>query len=429
MVSIFYKRAGHLVLLLLIAFNVNSQSSLSVSLINNSGFYRENELVTLQRKTVEHYFRRPIKFVNVSKAQKQIPVQYVDDNKDGQWDQLVFLYSFTPNEQAELKVSIITKSILSPVKQLAHVRMRKKIGPEAFGPNLSNVTMPLKNPATNFSKEKLPMYLTEGPAWENDKVAFRLYFDVRNNKDIYGKVTPRMMMDTVGANTKMSYHILSEWGMDVLHVVKSLGAGALALSVPLPGGGDTIIRLGGQNITNTVFKQLADGPLLGSLSLTYDWQINDQPLQLKEEISIWGGQYFYDSKVTIAGAPAGAKLITGIADFYENTFDLIQAGKAVVGFSYGKQSENKDNLGLAVLVDEKNFARADSINKPNTDVNETYTIAQTITNNHPLYYRFYVGWERTDKQFDSLEGFTSFLKQEAVKYNEPIKVTYRRGKK
>ena len=429
MISNFYIRFRHIILLLLISSNVYAQSTMLLTLVNNSGFYRENELVTLQKKTIERYLSRPIKFVNVSKAQKQIPVQYVDDNKDGQWDQLVFLYSFTPNEQAELKVSIITKSILSPVKQLAHVRMRKKIGPEAFGPNLSNVTMPLKNPATNFSKEKLPMYLTEGPAWENDKVAFRLYFDVRNNKDIYGKVTSRMMMDTVGANTKMSYHVLSEWGMDVLHVVKSLGAGALALSVPLPAGGDTLIRLGGQNITNTVFQQVADGPLLGRLSLTYDWQINDQPLQLKEEISIWGGQYFYESKVTIKGAPAGAKLITGIADFYDNSFGLIKEGKAVVGFSYGKQSENKDNLGLAVLVDEKAFERADSINRPNTDVNETYTIAQTIIDKQPLYYRFYAGWERTDRKFETQEGFRSFLNQEALRYSVPIKVSYSRAKK
>lgn len=429
MISNFYIRSRHILLLLLISSNVHTQTSMLLSLVNNSGFNRNNELVTLQRKTIEHYFSRPVKFVNVSKAEKQIPVQYVDENKDGDWDQLVFLYSFTPNEQAELQVSITTKNTALPFEQRAHVRMRKKIGPEAFGPNLSNVTMPLKNPATNFSKEKLPMYLTEGPAWENDKVAFRLYFDIRNNKDIYGKVTSRMMMDTVGANTKMSYHVLSEWGMDVLHVVKSLGAGALALSVPLPSGGDTLIRLGGQNITNTVFQQVADGPLLGRLCLTYDWQINDQPLQLKEEISIWGGQYFYDSKVTIAGAPAGAKLITGIADFYNNSFGLITEGNAVVGFSYGKQSENKDNLGLAVLVDEKAFARADSVNRPNTDVNETYTIAQTIIAKQPLYYRFYVGWERTDKQFDSLNGFNSFLKHEAVKYSEPIKVTYRRGKK
>lgn len=401
-----------------------TQSSVSLHLVNTTNISRLDELITLSRKNVEDALKRPVSFINVAKAKQQLPLQYIDENKDGQWDQVALLCSFGPGQKSVLQVTAATKNTSESLVPKAHVRMRKKIGPEAFGPNLSNVTMPVRNPATDFSKEKLPMYLTEGPAWENDKVAFRLYFDVRNNKDIYGKVTSRMMMDTVGANTKMSYHILSEWGMDVLHVVKSLGAGALALSVPQEGGTDTLIRLGGQNVTNTLFQQIADGPLVGRFSLTYDWQINNKPLQIKEEISIWGGQYFYDSKVTIVGAPAGAKLITGIADFYENTFELDKTAKAVVGFSYGKQSENKDKLGLAVLVDQKAFAKSDSINRPNTDVNETYTIAQNISNNHPLYYRFYVGWERTDKRFESLEGFRSFLKEEELEYSMPITITY-----
>ena len=57
-------------------------------------------------------------------------------------------------------------------------------------------------------------------------------------------------------------------------------------------------------------------PLLDKFTITYDWQINEKPLQVKEEISIWGGQYFYDSKVTFKSAPLDAKLVTGIAGFY-----------------------------------------------------------------------------------------------------------------
>ena len=414
---------------MLVVTGVQSQSSVSLHLVNTTSFVRENELIIMSRKKLESVFGKHINFVNVEKSTNQIPLQYVDENSDGQWDQLILLYSFTPKEKVDFKITSAVTSKALPVEQMAHVRMRMKIGAETFGPNLSTVTMPVKHPATDFSKAKLPMYLTEGPAWENDKVAFRLYFDVRNNKDIYGKTTSRMMMDTVGANTKMSYHILSEWGMDVLHVVKSLGAGALALSVPQPGARDTLIRLGGQNIINTLFQQVADGPLLGSFTMTYDWQINGNPVQVKEEISIWKGQYFYDSKVSVMGAPPGTKLITGIADFYENAFDIIKAEKAVIGFSYGKQSENKDNLGMAILVDKQYFIKADSVNRSNTDVNETYTMAQTIINSHPLYYRFYVGWERTDKRFISVEGFSNYLKAEAMKYSEPVKVEYTPSKK
>jgi hypothetical protein len=257
----------------------------SLHLANITSLVRQDELIMLSRKKLESAFGRHINFVNVEKSTTQIPLQYVDENNDGQWDQLILLYSFTQKEKVDFKITPVGTPKALPGEQMAHVRMRMKIGAETFGPNLPTVTMPVKNPATDFSKAKLPMYLTEGPAWENDKVAFRLYFDVRNNKDIYGKTTSRMMMDTVGANTKMSYHILSEWGMDVLHVVKSLGAGALALSVPQQGGRDTLIRLGGQNITNSVFQQVADGPLLGRFIMTYDWQINGNPVQVKEEIS------------------------------------------------------------------------------------------------------------------------------------------------
>lgn len=407
--------------------NTIAQVSNTVEITNPAALARADELVTLQRVEIEKQLLSSPKFIAVSHNEKQLPVQHIDENGDGKWDEAVFLYSFQANEKASFKISPVNVTNITSTKQRAHGRMRKKNADDTFGPNVTSETMPLRNPAADFSKQSLPMYLTEGPAWENDKVAYRLYLDVRNNKDIYGKTTSKMMMDTVGANRKVSYHNLSDWGMDVLHVVKSLGAGALALSVPQQGTEDTLIRLGGQNITKTVYQQVADGPLLAKFTVTYDWQINEKPVQIKEAISIWGGQYFYDSKVTVKGAPAGSKLITGIADFYENTFQTIKEGKAVIGFSYGRQSENKDNLGLGVLADEQNFAKVDSINRSNTDVNETYIIVQTLRDNVPLYYRFYTGWERTDKRFTTLEGFKDFLKEEAMRYSQPVELKWKKN--
>lgn len=406
--------------------NTIAQVSNTVEITNPAALSRADELVTLQRVEIEKQLHSSPEFIAVSYNEKQLPVQYIDQDGDGKWDEAVFLYSFQANEKPSFKISPATASNIAGTEQRAHARLRKKNADDTFGPGVTSETMPLRNPATDFSKQSLPMYLTEGPAWENDKVAYRLYFDIRNNKDIYGKTTFKMMMDTVGANRKVSYHNLADWGMDVLHVVKSLGAGALALSVPQQGTEDTLIRLGGQNITKTVYQQVADGPLLAKFSLTYDWQINDKPIQIKEVISISGGQYFYDSKVTVTSAPTGSKLVTGIADFYENTFQTFKEGKAVIGFSYGRQSENKDNLGLGVLADEQNFAKVDSINRSNTDVNETYIIAQTLQDNVPLYYRFYTGWERTDKRFTTLEGFKDFLKEEGVRYSRPVVIKWKK---
>lgn len=400
------------------------QPSGIIIITNPASLSRPNELIILKRPEVEKHFHPFPKFIAVSFKGKKLAVQHTDEDGDGQWDEALFLYSFKANEKASFTISSVIKNTETSGTQRAHVRMRKKNSDDSFGPNSTSETMPPQNPATDFSKHSLPMYLTEGPAWENDKVAFRLYFDVRNNKDIYGKTTAKMMMDTVGTNPKVSYHELSDWGMDILHVVKSLGAGALAISVPRAGREDTLIRLGGQNIKKTVYTQIADGPLLAKFNIMYNWEINDKPVEVKEEISTWGGQFFYESNVTVKGAPAGSELITGIAKFYENTFDTITFDKSVIGFSYGKQSENKDNLGLGILADKQDFVKADSINRRNTDVNETYTVTQKITENAPLYYRFYVGWERTDKRFVTAQGFKNYLKEEAVKYSEIIKVKW-----
>lgn len=284
--------------------------------------------------------------------------------------------------------------------------------------------MPLRNPATDFSKQPLPMYLTEGPAWENDKLAFRLYMDLRNNKDIYAKRTSRMVMDSVGTKTKPSYHDFNDWGMDVLHVVKSLGAGALALWVPGKEGRDTLIRLGGTDVKRTRYKQISDGPVRASFQMTYDWEIEGRPVQVIEKISIWGGQYFYESKVWISGAPEGAKLVSGIADFYENVFQCFSTDNTSVIFSHGKQSENKDELGMAIMVRQPSFAFAGTAPKTNSDILTTYLMAQHITKGRPCVFRFYVGWEKTDSRFGSLSYFKDFLKTEAVKRNKPLSINW-----
>jgi hypothetical protein len=149
----------------------------------------------------------------------------------------------------------------------------------------------------------LPPYLTEGPAWENDKVAFRLYFDTRNGKDIFAKRQPAMVMDTVGTNKNASYHALSDWGMDVLHVGRSLGAGSVAIAAKDADGKDTLIRLGGPNVKKEIYHAIADGPVRAVFTIDYEWEINGSLVSIKDETSIWGGQYFYETKLIIQGAP------------------------------------------------------------------------------------------------------------------------------
>ncbi|MDE1193235.1 MAG: DUF4861 domain-containing protein [Arachidicoccus sp.] len=412
------------VLLLNVAI-VQSNKSILV-LKNPSNIQRDGELIILTRKQIESKTGK-LQTKDYVKIYPQhsspLVVQFDDIDQDGVWDEAVFLYSFKPEESVSLKIEKLPVKI-DTASALAHVRMKLKDADEKFGESVKHVDMPYQNKPTDFSKQKLPYYLTEGPGWENDKVAFRLYFDTRNAKDIYGKRVSGMVMDTVGANPKNSYHKFSNWGMDILAVGKSLGAGGLAFSYN-QNGKDTLVRLGGLNVKSETYDEIADGPVRAVFKMDYHWVLNKQPVEVIEYISTWGGQYFYQSKIFIKGnhLPEDLKIDMGISDFYDNQSANFSSGNAKVVYSFGKQSENKDNLGMAIFSDAKNFSKFWSIGKettPVSDINQTYLSEEKINASNPVVYRYYACWSKTNPIFDNENSFADFLHAEAAKFSHPV---------
>ncbi|MFT4156048.1 DUF4861 domain-containing protein [Parafilimonas sp.] len=401
--------------------------SFQFTVTNPSNHARQNELVVLSRADIEKKMAVDKGFSVIDANNNPVITQLDDLDKDGKWDEACFLYSFKPNETITFTTS---DNNVDSAASLAHVRLRKKITDTTFGDDIPKETMPLHNPPTDFSKQPLPLYLTEGPAWENDKVAFRLYFDTRNGKDIFGKTEPALVMDTVGANANNSYHELSHWGMDILHAGNSLGAGSLAFKVD---GIDSVIRLGGENVSSETYEKLADGLLRAVFKITYQFTIKDKPVTITDETSIWGGQYFYQSKITASGMPGGVALQTGMADFYENTSGHFVKDSAAVLYSYGKQSENHDNLGMAIIVPAKTFTAIDTLPKEIVTgklayvqkVYDSYITGQAISDEQPATYRFYAAWEKSNNQFSNPEGFKSYITGQADNFSNPVAIRWK----
>ncbi len=92
------------------------------------------------------------------------------------------------------------------------------------------------------------MVAMEGPGWESDKVAYRLYLDERNVPDIYGKKLPAPILPRIGMG-KDDYHTLADWGMDIFQVNQSLGMGGIGV---LRGGKAT--QLGPAKISARVWN-------------------------------------------------------------------------------------------------------------------------------------------------------------------------------
>jgi hypothetical protein len=393
---------------------------------NPANIDREDELVVVKRSEIETHMGKLTagKFVAVKKDKQPVAVQYDDMDGDGDWDELAFSYSFKANEKIRFTLSVADEREERNAVTRAHVRLRKKNARERFGPLLLKDTMPTGNPPTDFTKVALPLYQTEGPAWENDKCAFRLYFDVRNGRDIFGKLVPRMIMDTIGIDPRKNYHELSAWGMDILHVGRSLGAGAVAIAAKGLDGVDTVIRLGGMNIKNETYEVLSDGPVRAIFRINYEWEINEHPVHIVDETSIWGGQYFYETKLIITGTPRFAQAVTGFADFDNNVPGQINIAGSKIFYSYGAQSENKDSLGLAIAIDGAHYGWFITATDSISEVQHSYLVAQKFSAGEPVVYRFYSCWEKSDSQFKSEAKFEDYLVKQAKLLRQKLLVDW-----
>ncbi|WP_235904341.1 DUF4861 domain-containing protein [Arcticibacter tournemirensis] len=417
------------VLMLFSSAGLFAQKAKQLSVSNPSDFCRPDELIVLSRKMIERKLGKIPEGNYISiieSANRPVVVQFDDMDKDEKWDEAAFLYSFKPGEKVVFNVSV-TGRLLGKAVVRAHVRQRRKNTDATFGPALERDSVPAGQPNTDFSQQKLPPFLTEGPAWENDKVGFRIYFDVRNTKDIWGKTTSKMMLDTVGADPSDSYHHLAGWGMDILAVGKSLGAGSLAMSMPLTGKKDTLIRLGGQNMGPVIYEKIADGPVRAIFRLHYpDWKALESipALDLTEEISIWGGQYFYESKVSVYNAPAGARLVSGIVNLNSKKSTPVARGGVQGLFTYDLQSENKDHLGMAILTPASLCDGTGTTPNEGTDVKNTYYVSMKISPGRTSDFRFYSGWEKSDKIFSAEKGFRDYIGNEAVRYGQPLNIIW-----
>lgn len=403
----------------LLASSAVAQQSI-VTIINPSSTERKDEIVVLKRSVLETKLGNiPAgKYVVMhTKSNTPVLIQYDDMDKDGKWDEAVFLYNYKKKEKVVFLISIASSPAAIKAMVRAHVRQKRKNTDDSFGDDLAIDSIPAGQPATDFSKQPLPPFLTEGPAWENDKTGFRLYFDVRNGKDIWGKTTAKMVLDEVGSKTSEDYHKQADWGMDILKVGKSLGAGSLALSVPVKNNKDTLVRLGGNNMGKVIYEKIADGPLRAVFRLHYpEWKIlnNIKPVSLTEEISIWGGQYFYESKVWITGEPAGVSLATGIVNLHSRQSHEMDIADSKVLYTYDVQTENNDKLGMAIIVQKNIFNGFITTANTATDVQNTYVVKIDLSKKQPAVFRFYAGWEKSDGQFTSMEKFRKFLMQQAA---------------
>ncbi|MEH0153200.1 DUF4861 domain-containing protein [Limibacter armeniacum] len=395
-----------LVLFTLIIFSCEKQKeNTEIILKNNLDIARADEPVTIKKSALSLPYDQ---FIIIDEEGLLVPFQKDDLNGDQQWDELALVLDFMPQQQRKLYIK--AQDSLPVFKATTNVRLGKS--PERNG-TFTDVVFE-KRDKKHLPQSQPPLYQMEGVSWENDKVGFRTYFDSRNGKDIWGKKTPELVLDWVG--TKGNYHEMDWWGMDILKVGNSLGAGALAMEKE-----QQLYRLG--ETEDAIYEMVSEGPARTKFRLHYKgWQVDDHTYNLTEEITLWKGQYCYESQVTLTDTVT-SNLVTGIVnmDAKELYVDTLDENYAML-YTHDIQSLNKDHLGMGLIVPKTYFNGYGETAADAASISSTYFCKLKPNGQEPVKFYFFAGWEVTDSLFSHKAGFEKMLKENSLKLNNPIQI-------
>lgn len=355
-----------------------------------------------------------------------VPSQTDDLDGDSKWDELAFVYSLSPQEKATVYIDWKKGSEFPVYKRRTNIRCGYLTG-------LGKVTEQTRlQHGKDLNHEGPYPYQMDGIAWENDKMGFRHYFDGRNCRDVFGKRVPNMVLDTVGikpdGNPGDTYHVLADWGRDILSVVTSFGPGGLALQ-----SGDSLIRLGvlaGQKVDNVDISKFAivtEGPVRSIFNMDFiGWDINGQKIDVHETTTIWAGSYGYENKVSISPMPAGCSLVSGIVR-NNNDKELVEKSwnnKVRGMITHDKQTYNKEYyMGIAMLIPEEEVIELFDIPEKGKGIDFTWCVKLKPDKQGFYNYKVYAAWEFQDERFTDRDYFINLISEEALRVAESLGIT------
>jgi len=228
----------------------------------------------------------------------------------------------------------------------------------------------------------------EGPGWESDRVAYRLYLDGRNAVDIFGKRQPSLILHYVGRGD--DYHAMAEWGMDILKVGNSLGAGGFGVM-----RGAEAVQIGdaaryrAEVVTDTNDRATLRVTHVGSESCGND---------IQADYTIEAGSRLTDVRVR---GDCALPLAAGIVVHPETLKDVVStSGPWSAIFRYGEQSLVPDNLGIVI------FYKSAEVSRVSDDSDDSYIAFKAKVSPH---YKFAAVWSQEPGAPQDADAFAGWV--------------------
>lgn len=367
---------------------------------------------------------------------REVPSQLIDSDGNGSLDSLLAMADFTAGEQQQWQVKAIpAKAATGAAAKRTAAEISQKTGGEWQGKVYQGGTFEnvqsLTPPPQYTDHSEFIRY--EGPGIESDRVAYRIYLDWRNGFDIFGNITGSPVLHQVGLDGYSSYHNMQPWGLDLLKVGKSLGAGGFGYWDGSAAQGVSVLK----GHSATIHQS---GPLFSSLSIDYQqWQIAGRTLDVRAHLSMQAGSRLLRNQLELKAPQANAapldNLVIGLVK-HAGT-ELLQGTLDVSGHqytylaTYGKQSLNNDLLGMAVIFKRGKLQKLTADANSHVAVMELTGLApakvgdSALGNSNParkLDYYLLAAWQGEKNGITNQADFVSYLQQQLEILDRPIRV-------
>jgi hypothetical protein len=145
----------------------------------------------------------------------------------------------------------------------------------------------------------------EGPGWESERTAWRLYLDARNAIDLFGKRRPGLHLETF-AMPGYDYHAEMAIGRDIYKNGDALGIGSIGALVDA-----AVVKVA--DVASRQQRVVATGPVRAILEVSYKgWKVAGQQVDLVSRFTQWAGDRGFWHDVALTPAMASVRLVTGL---------------------------------------------------------------------------------------------------------------------
>jgi hypothetical protein len=244
-------------------------------------------------------------------------------------------------------------------------------------------------------------------AWENDKIAFRMYGpalqttgEISSGIDVWLKRTSEMVIDKW--YKRDDYHVDHGEGLDCYKVGPTLGAGGIA---PVASGKLFFSK------NYLTYKVLASGTLRTVFELTYaPWIFNGTEISEKKVITLDAGSQL--NKVNVSYSAKALDSIPVAVGIIKRAAagSVIMAEKEGVAAYWEPANEANGTTGLGIVIPQSQ----------SFSVIENHIVAQAKAVNNQIF-TYYQGacWDKAGT-FKNETDWANYLKQFAAKVKAPI---------